>query len=358
MKDKSTLIFAMCCLLGCYVPAGWAQLRFNVYSGGYFNITDYAGYTAPEEGHRFHIQYQGQDINEPQWGIRARINGPIRPESGQNISGLPFPAEKLGFQFTHDGGERPTLAEIGATMATIPFNALGETILIGQSNVPIRYQSPYGGSMQFHLYFTMHVAGGAYLDQMKNSAAYQIIVYSVPITFTLYDHAGNILGSQDVVYRVQVNQTLTGAPSVEPVYGLEVLGEAREGTLEFGNVNNYMGGVSMAYQDGLKVNANTGYAVAVKTVGPEMVSQTGRQATLPVSVVNLRLQPGSNPPQSGNYTEVALSDGYQVLFTTNTGRDVPQFFNIVYSTAANDERLLKASSGTYTTVVLYQLLPQ
>src|SRR5690554_4947251 len=71
-----------------------AQLRFNVYSGGYFNVTDYGGYTTPDGGHRFHIQYQGMHIDEPNWAIRARINGPIRPVSGQSVSGLPFPSEK------------------------------------------------------------------------------------------------------------------------------------------------------------------------------------------------------------------------------------------------------------------------
>ncbi len=358
MENKLFLGWAIWCLLSCWPSATWAQLRFNAYSGGYFNVTDYAGYTAPEGSHRFHIQYQGMEINEPNWGVRARINGQIRPVSGENVSGLPFPAEKLRFQFTHDSGNSPTLADIGASMASIPFNALGETVLIAESNVPIAYQNPYGGSMQFHLYFTMHVAGGSYLDQMKNRAAYQMIVYSVPITFTLYGQAGGVLGYQDVVYHIQVNQTLSGAPQEEPVYGLEVLGAAREGTLEFGNVSNYVGGVTATYPDGLKVNANTGYSVAVKTIGPELTSLAGGQATLPVSVVNLRLEPGSNPASSGQYTEIALSDGYQVLFAANTGREAPQFFTIVYRTTGNDERLLRARSGTYTTVVLYQLLPQ
>lgn len=358
MKNKWFLALVVWYVLGNWPGVASAQLRFNVYSGGYFNVTDYAGYTAPEGGHRFHIQYQGQQINEPHWGIRARINGQIRPVSGQNVSGLPFPAEKLSFRFTHDGGDSPTLAEIGASTAAVPFNALGETILIAESNAPISYHSPYGGSMQFHLYFTMHVAGGAYLDQMKNSAAYQMIVYMVPITFTLYGQGGDVLGYQDVVYYIQVNQTLSGTPNVEPAYSIEVLGDAREGTLEFGSAGNYVGGVTVAYPDGLKVNANTGYAVTAKTIGPEMASVGGGQATLPVSVVSLRLEPGSNPPQPGHYTEIPLSDSYQVLFTANAGRDVPQFFTVVYRTAGNDERLLKARSGTYTTVVLYQLLPR
>lgn len=345
-------------LLGCWPSTIQAQLRFNVYSGGYLNVADYGGYTTPDGGHQFHIQYQGQQINEPNWAVRARINGQIRPVSGQNVSGLPFPADQLGFRFTHDNGDSPTLAEIGASTALIPFNATGETLLIPKSNAPISYQSTYGGSMQFNLYFSIHVAGGAYLDQFKNSAPYQIIVYAVPLTFTMYGQEGGVLGYQDVVYYIQVNQTLSGTPSAEPAYGIEVQGEARTGKLEFGNIGNYTEGVTVIYNEGLKVNSNTGYSIAVKAIGPEMASLSGGQRTLPVSVVNLQLQPGSNPALSGSYAEVTLSDTYQLLFSAATGSDAAQFFTIVYRTAGNDERLLNARSDTYTTTLLYQLLPQ
>lgn len=345
-------------LVGCWPSVLQAQLRFNVYSGGYLNVTDYGGYTTPDGGHQFHIQYQGQQIDEPNWAIRARINGQIRPVSGQNVSGLPFPADKLSFRFTHDNGNSPTLAEIGASTVFIPFNAAGETLLIPKSNASIRYQNSYGGSMQFNLYFAIQVAGGTYLDQFKNSAPYQIIVYAVPITFTMYNQEGNILGYQDVVYHIQVNQTLSGTPSAEPAYGIEVLGDAREGKLEFGSIGNYTEGVTVAYNDGLKINSNTGFSVAVKAVGPEMVSRSGGQGTLPVSVVHLRLYPGSSPAQLGSYGEITLSDAYQVLFNTPVGRSTAQFFNIAYRTVGNDERLLHARSGTYTTTLLYQLVPQ
>lgn len=345
-------------LMGCWPGILQAQLRFNVYSGGYFNVTDYAGYTTPDGAHQFHVTYQGQQINEPHWVVKARINGQIRPVSGQNVSGLPFPTEKLSFRFTHDNGSSPTLAEIGASTVSIPFNAAGETVLIPQSKAPISYQSQYPGSMQFNLFFAINVAGGVYLDQFKNRAAYQIIVYAVPITFTLYAQGGNVLGYQDVVYYIQVNQTLSGMPPSEPTYSIEVLGDARESKLEFGSVTNYMDGVTALYSDGLKVNASTGYSIMAKAMSPVLVSLDGAQATLPISVVNLRLQPGSNPALGGSYAEIALSDSYQVLFQAAAGQDVPQFFTISYRTAANDERLLNARSGTYTTTLLYQLLPQ
>jgi len=212
--------------------------------------------------------------------------------------------------------------------------------------------------MQFDLYFAINVAGGAYLDQLKNNAAYQVIVYALPITFTLYGQEGNILGYQDVTYYIQINQTLSGASPAEPAYGIEVLGDARDGKLEFGSVGNYAAGVTAVYPDGLKVHSTTGYSITAKAVGSEMVALSGGRAALPVSVVNLRLEPGSAPAVLGSYLEIALSDTYQVLFNASTGKDMAQFFTIVYRTAGNDARILNARSGTYTTTLQYQLLPQ
>ncbi|WP_143053940.1 hypothetical protein [Parapedobacter koreensis] len=335
-----------------------AQLRFNVYSGGYFNITEYSGYMTPEGSHQFHIQYAGQQINEENWSISARINGPIRPMSGENMSGLPFPADRIRFRFTHDDGNPPTLAEIGVSTSFIPFNAIGETIIIPKSKAPIAYQSQYGGSMQFHLYFSMQVVGGTYLDQFKNRMPYQIIVYTVPVTFTLYDHKGVVLGYQDVQYSIQVNQSLSGTPPAEPAYSIEILGDAHDSRLEFGNINNYVEGVTATYIDALKINANTGYTITVKAIASAMTAVSDGQATMPVSVIYVRLQPGSTSVPNGNYEEIALSNNYQPLFTTADKREGPQFFNITYRTAGNDERLLNARSGVYATTLLYQLVPQ
>lgn len=357
MKTSKVRILVM--LAVCLAPAlVVGQLRFNVYSGGYFNITDYAGFTTSEGTHQFHIQYNGTYIQEEQWAVKARINGPIKPMSGENVSGMPFPADKISFRFTHDDGNNPTLAAIGASTAFIPFSATGETVLIPQSNAPISHASQYAGNMQFHLYFAINIAGGAYLNQFKNKAQYQMIVYAVPITFTLYRKDGSILGYQDVLYRIQVNQTLSGTSSAEPEYGIEVLGEARDGKLEFGTIANYVEGVKAVYPDGLKINANTGYSITVRAVANDMMSTSGNQATIPVSVVNVQLQPGSTPATGGAYPEVSLSNGYQPLFNTLVGRDVPQYFTLIYRTQGNDERLMNARSGTYTTTILYQLVPQ
>ncbi len=341
----------------CSLQAG-AQLRFQVYSGGYFNVTDYAGFATPPGGHQFHFLYSGRQIHVENWRVTARVNGSIRPVSGQNVSGQPFPAAKVAFRFTHDSGNSPTLVEIGAPTTPIPLVQNGETPLIPQSKAPITYQSQNEGYMQFHLFFVVDIAGGAYLDQFKNRAAYQPIVYALPITFTFYSQDGLVLGYQDVTYQIQINQNLSGSPAIEPQYGIEVLGTARDARLELSDIANYMEGASVLYTDGLKINANTGYVITARALGADMQAVSGGTATLPVEVVQLQLLPGSDPPQAGNYTGISLADQYQPLFNGPVGRERPQLFHIVYRTAGGDERLLRARSGVYTTTVLYQLIPQ
>lgn len=335
-----------------------AQLRFQVYSGGYFDVTDYAGFATPPGGHQFHFLYNGRQIHVENWRVTARVNGPIRPVSGQSVSGQPFPTEKVAIRFTHDNGNSPTLAEIGAPTTPIPLAQNGETPLIPQSKAPITHQSQNEGYMQFHLFFAVDIAGGAYLDQFKNREAYQPIVYALPITFTLYSQDGLVLGYQDVTYRIQINQNLSGSPAIEPQYGIEVLGNARDARLELSNIANYMDGTTVLYTDGLKINANTGYVITARTLGADMQDISGGTATLPVEAVQLQLLPGSDPSPAGSYTAVSLADRYQPLFNVPVGRNRPQLFDIVYRTAGGDERLLRARAGVYNTTVLFQLIPQ
>ncbi|WP_134091581.1 hypothetical protein [Olivibacter sp. XZL3] len=334
-----------------------AQLRFNVYSAGYFNITDYSGYISPEGSHQFHIQYDGTFIEEHHWGIKARLNGPIRPISGNNVSGQSFPAEKIRFRFTHDDGNHPTLAAIGASMANIPLNAAAETPLIPKSNAAISHRSQYHSHMQFHLYFAVDIEGGDYLNRMRNSEAYQMIVYAVPLTFTLYRADGTILGYQDAMYYIQVNQTLSGGPTVTE-FSLEVLGNARNCTLELGSPRHYTEGISLVNDDGLRVNSSTAYAITARTIGPELTQTTGGQASIPVGAIKLRLQPGSLAPSGGAYQEIPLSVSNQSLFGANSGHSSARLFDIVYRIDGNDNRLLNAVQGVYTTTIIYQLMPR
>ncbi len=334
-----------------------AQVTFNVYSGGYFNITDYGGYISDDNSHRFHIALEGTNINIPNWSIKVRINGQILPTGGQqNVGGIPFPADKISLRFTRDDGNPPTLAQINAPMAAIPLVSGAEVPLIPSSQTPLFLQSPNNAYIQNTLFFEVQVAGGSYLDQLKNKQAYQIIVYNVPLTYTLYNGNGVPIGTKDVNYNIQLNQTLTGNPGTNPQYSLEILGDARDGTLDFNSLASYLNGTSVTYPNAVKVNATTGFEITTKSQYVQFGSQTGE--VLPIDVLQLQLQPGSDAPAGAQYPAIQLSTNPQLVMRSDIGKSTPMFMNIRYSAAGNDERLIQAKQGKYTTVLIYQLTPR
>ncbi len=345
---KTALVLATA-LLGLFESAS-AQLIYSVISGGVFNVTDYAGFVTPDGGHQFHFEYNGTDINEEYWKVTATIDGPIMPDGGAtNVSGQPFPADKIQFRFTHDDGNPPTLANIGAPTTFIPLTT-GETPLIPMSNAPIYHQSQENGNMQFTLFFAIQIGGGAYLDDFKNSEQDQLIGYTVPVTFTLYSQHGTQLGYQNVQYEIQISQDLTGTPPVS--YGLEILGG--DHTLELSSAAHYAGGVSNTYEDGVRINANTAYEVRVRSLNEYLVSANNDQ--LDVSVVTAAFSPGTNAV-AGTYHSVVLSNVSQLLFTANGTSSQPQNYNVQYSIGGNDTRIFRAPSSTYSTTLFYELIP-
>ncbi len=334
-----------------------AQVTFNVYSGGYFNITDYGGYISGNDSHSFHFQLQGTNINIPNWSIKVRINGQILPTGGQqNVGGIPFPADKISLRFTGDNGGSLNLVQINAPMTAIPLVSGAEIPMIPSSQAPLFLQHPYGDYKQFKLFFEVQIAGGSYLDQLKNQRASQIIVYNVPLTFTLYDGNGVPIGTENTNYSIQINQTMTGNPGTEPQYSLEILGDARDGTLDFNSLASYLNGTSVTYPNAVKVNATTGFEISTKSQYIQFGSQTSD--VLPIDVLQLQLQPGSDAPAGAQYPAIQLSTSPQLVMISDIGKSTPMFMNIRYSAAGNDDRLIQAKQGKYTTVLIYQLTPR
>jgi len=226
--------------------------------------------------------------------------------------------------------------------------------LIPSSQAPLLSQpNSYSDN---NLYFEIIIAGGSYLDQLKNKQAYQIIVYKVPLTFTLYNGNGVPIGSKNVEYSIQVNQNLTGNPGTNPQYSLEILGGARDGVLDFNSLSSYMNGVMVNYPDAVKVNSTTGFELTTKSQYNQFGNETGD--VLPINILNLQLEAGTNSPVGAQYPAIALSTSTQMVMRSDIGKNSPMFMNIKYSVAGNDDRLLQAKSGNYSTVLIYQLTPR
>jgi hypothetical protein len=366
LRMNSTPTIAQCCIMLLFILLNGNQLcaqqqngtvRFNVYSSGYYNVSDYAGYSSGNSTHTLHIQLNGTYINIPNWSIKARVNGAILPNSGaQNIGGVPFPENKIKIQLNSDDGDSPTLLQIGAPLTPTPLSTATEAAIIPHSNAPLFLQSQYESYLQLRYKFEIHIEGGDYLDQMKNRSQYQHIVYSVPITYTLYNGSGVEIGTTNVTYSIQIPQNLTGTPPTSPQYGIEVIGMAKDGTLEFNTLASYINGVSVTYPDALKVTSNTAFEVTVKSRFNHFTNTTGD--LLPVEILKLQLVAGSQAPANASYPNVTVSTQAKQIMYSQTGKNTPMFMDIIYSANGNDERLLNAKSGKYTNVLVYEILPK
>ncbi|WP_293912820.1 MULTISPECIES: hypothetical protein [unclassified Sphingobacterium] len=334
-----------------------AQLRFDVYSIQYHNVTSYNGYDSGVGSHTFHFSYNGTSINIPNWSVTARVKAPIVPESGNNVSGQPFPADKIGFRFTHDDAQSVNLSSIGASTALIPLQQSNEVFMIRNSKAPIFFQSQYPGYMQFRLNYTLQIAGGDYLDLLKNKDPYNIIVYGLPVQYTVYNEKGEAILSRDVYYRIQINNTLTGG-STEPDYSISIMENAKNGVLEFISYADYKRGVTAQYPDGLRINSITDFEVNIKALDPEFKNAANN--TLDLSVLNIQLQPSTDASKTYSNPILPISTSAQtyLIGTANKSKKKPQYFNIQYNASFDQQKLSTIKSGAYQTSIIYVLTPR
>ncbi len=301
------------------------------------------------------------DIVLQRWTLKARINNVILP-NGANVSGQPFPPEKIQFRFTEeriDGSPPqpwPTLAAVNANMGSIPFAAPGaEITLIPTSSIPLRSGSSWWVGILYN--FTIDIAGGNYLDALLPQHG-SVLEYPYTVSFTLYDENQVPVATNQHPFTatVQVHKPLRGDPVADPEYGIAVMGGAVDAALAFNTAGSYEQGVSAIYRDGLKVNSSTAYSISVRSMGDELSTAGGH--TLPVSMLRVRLQPGSRSAGSGGFPTVPLAAYSQTLLSAGVGDAGSQFFDIEYSVQGNDSRLYATKSTPYSTMLVYQLVPR
>lgn len=301
------------------------------------------------------------DVALRRWTLKARINNVILP-NGANVSGQPFPPDKILFRFTEeriDGSPPqpwPTLAAVNANMAGIPFGAPGaEITLIPTTSIPLQSGNSWWVGILYN--FTIDIAGGNYLDALLPQQG-PVLEYPYTVSFTLYDENQVPVATNPNAFTatVQVHNPLRGEPGADPEYGITVMGGAVDAVLEFNTAGSYQQGVNVTYTDGLKVNSSTAYSISVRSMGDELSTTDGH--TLPVSVVRVRLQPGSRTTGSGGFPAVPLAAHTQTLLSAGVGGTGSQFFDIEYSVEGNDSRLYATKSTPYSTMLVYQLVPR
>lgn len=362
----SFFLIGSICLLFSHVPLK-AQISVLAHGSNHINLNSYAGQPAQTAYEQtIQLGFNVPNSVHQKWSIRVRLNAPITPHT-PNVAKTNWPPDKIRLKLMKENfpnntpDPKPTLNNLQANRNLIPLSAVGsEVSLIENAIIPLRNSQNGGLTLQYN--FVFDLMGGSYLDGMLSDIGgnpwnENPAIYKVPLTFTLYDESNQVIGSGNYTLTIQIHRPLNGQPGdVEPEYGIEVLGGAKDGTLEFATINQYMSGSSVTYESGVKVYSKSGYDLTVKSMSPELTNAQG--FGIPVNLVRMKLDPSTGNTTGLQLPQIQLSTSPQLVVKSANGASKGQFFNLTYSTPGTDQRIRSIPAGTYNTTVQFQLIPK
>ncbi|WP_426478505.1 hypothetical protein ACP3T3_03295 [Chryseobacterium sp. CBSDS_008] len=325
----------------------FSQISYSSWVNGYLQINSYNGNTNPDA---YTLTLSGNgNFNVPYWRISVRLKQPVTSNKGNYI----LPANKISFQPVSSSGKAypnpvPSIPQIG-----MPLNVIlkegQEVFLIPQSNAALFNQPAQpNGYYNLQIKYSLTLAGGSYL-----SAYPAWITFIAPLQFTAYDQYNNIIGTADHNFQFQIG-TLSGSPTDIPELSMQFGASAMNANLEFKNMQDYVNGANVAYSNALIVKSNTNYQIKLKSLQPQFSSSSGN--SLPLDSVLLNLIPVSG--NMGNVYTVLLSTVPQLIANGGSTQNAEVYYDMKYSTQANDERFINAKAEDYTTTLQFEITPQ
>ncbi|MCJ7932629.1 MAG: hypothetical protein MUW56_03075 [Chryseobacterium sp.] len=342
MNSKKFFCLLLLVSLNCF-----SQVNYTSWVNSYLQINSYSGNTNPD-AYTFTLAGNGQ-FNIPYWKISVRLKQPITSTDGQYT----IPTNKISFQPVSSSGQAypgpvPTLPQIGMPL-NVFLQEKQEVFLVPQSNAPL-YNQPMqpNGYYSLQLKYSMNVTGGSYLGSYPSW-----ISFIAPVQFTAYDQYNNVIGKADHNFQFQIG-ALSGTPTDIPELSLKFSAKAVNGSLEFKSMDDYINGVSVTYSNALIVSSNTNYQIKLRSLQGQFSSPAGN--SIPLETVKLNLSPVSG--NKGNVYPVLLSASPQLIATGGSTGGSSVYYDIRYSTKANDERVINAKSEEYSTTLQYEIIPQ
>ncbi|MEY8760018.1 hypothetical protein [Chryseobacterium tongliaoense] len=341
MNNKKFFCLLLLISLNCF-----SQVNYSSWVNSYLQINSYNGNTNPDA---YTLTLAGNgNFNLPHWRISMRLKQPITSNDGKYT----MPANKVSFQSVSSSGQAypnpvPTIPQIG-----MPLNVFlqegQEVFLVPQSNAAL-YNQPAtpNGYYNLQLKYSLNIIGGSYLG---NYPAW--VTFVAPVQFTAYDQYNNIIGKTDHNFQFQIGP-LSGNPTDFPELSLKFSANAVNGSLEFKSMSDYANGVSATYSNGLIVNSNTNYQIKLKSLQGQFMSPAGN--SIPLETIKLTLNSVSG---KGNVYPVLLSASPQLIATGSSTQGSSVYYDIKYSTGANDERFINAKTEEYSTTLQYEIIPQ
>lgn len=350
MKNKHLLIFFLILFVSTILlPEGKTSILpetiassegiiINSAYGTYLRVDSYNG--TPGTGvNTVQIEFPYSSTLEQGWSLEFKLVSPVT-----NGEGKEFPADKLKLRWNNhhiSGGTPVSSAVLGAILTPIPMSYLSYQPLITNSG----FQKEEAGYRQIIINLDIAVEGGAYLEDYKTENEYQI-----QVEYTIKDPAGNVLNSNSSSMNFRVYPTDTPPPT-EPDFTLQVAGTAKNINLDFTSIHDYQNGKSVTLSKALQIKSTAPYEVLVRANTQKFYSSD--QNELPLDIVNISTL--SNAGIQGK--TIVLSDVDQNILTGSQPAQTLTGFDLRYFTPASDQRLLEARPESYSTILIYTLLP-
>jgi len=335
------------------------QIRFTPGSNNYFEVKSYLGVETHPAFSWFQFDINGKVANIENWSIGARVRGPITPGKNRNKSGKPFPVDKISFRWTTDNfNKNINLNSIPAGRNYFIYQNANDVYLINKSKVALRNYDA-AEYTQIYLYGALKIDAGKYLDEYLNIDPYSPIAYDIPVIYTLYDERGNVLGSNQIVYIMQLDKSLTDGHlvDVEPDYSLEIMSEASNASLIFTTADHYKNGRSTGYPNAVKVNSISNFELQVKSMNNDLTDNMGN--TLDLSIMSVELSAGDNAAGATVFPKAVLSTNAQkVVDGRPAANKKKQSFNLEYKAQFTPQQIRTLKPGKYETSLLYMLMPK
>ncbi|RXF72480.1 hypothetical protein [Arcticibacter tournemirensis] len=288
-----------------------------------------AGKTAQEY---LTVQYGASNSTCQGWSLKVRALGSFSNGSYQ------IEPEHVMLRFNRVNSGGPSASAIGVSTNPVALST-SDVTLIDHS------QAGFQKTYTTHT-FDMIIEGGNHLLTASNGA------YSAYLLFTLYNENNQIVSETQVRAIFQVQSTMNYS------FTLLLQNTADQVSLAFNTTSDIVNGISLTKLNGLKITGYSPYQVIVKTSSEGYSSGTSSYI-LPAEVIKLEVTPPSGYADIACYTH-NLSPTGQVFISNPMSSSTYQMvqYNLRYFTDPLDSRIVSVPEGTYSSNVLFIIVPQ
>lgn len=274
------------------------------------------------------VQYRPNGANCQGWSLKIRANGNFTNGSSA------ISPEHVAIRFNNVSQGMPSAAAIGVTNNLVPLST-SDVNLINPS------KAGFNSNNNTTHTFDMVIQGGNYL-LLGNGGP-----YSCPVTLSLYNQAGQLVSSSNTTLSFQITYANNSN------YGITLLDP--DVSMLYQTPADYITGKTVTKIKGLKVEGTKAYQVLVKTLNPYLSSGSN---TIPVDVLRLENTPPAGKPGITTFPiNLSSTDQFIIknMMNDNTYRTVE--YDLKYSISGGNTTISSAASGSYTTQVIFVVLP-